>query len=624
MWRLANSTLCVIYHGGSVAIKIMDVEEVLNQLANPMSLVPLMALSLEREPYRAILLQPTGTIEANNIRVGHADPAAGRGLCSGFLSKAIESHSDLAVAPEYCVPWSVIDEIVAGRYLPPQGAIWVLGCESISPTDFQQRAQQYNAADGYVFHHEPIDVRQAAQRRYVDPLIYVFWTHNQDGQPVLFLLAQLKTVACRDYLDVEQTSLCLGKVVYAFNRGINSMSLVTVICSDVFEFADHIEAIHINCLLIHIQLNPRPAHADYASYRTKLCSVGSNSHVELLCLNWAGNIKEVNNLGETVDWNNVSGSVWYAPPAKFSADDVLIDTLHRNGIYYCLLDQRWHSFFLNYEGQIILLQKQKLLFPGEQALAPKSFVAVEQRWNWNIAINSWHSTAGANDGFSDALIGYLSIAQNLEQVSLVSPLAVERAIEILMGPSGGPTSWYAVKELEAVHLDREEESIRRVTVHQDTDATRPGVKYRFQRLQRTQDAIGLIQSDVPWPPPLQDLASGFKFSWKLSCPHHNIEPDAGGGGSAALVYLSDQANNSVAEKVHAKLSEAIVQHVVKEAFAAGKTSMTEITDLIVRANDRLCVVFRRDSQFVVYSPKGANRIDVPACASQVDFSEDIS
>ena len=69
---------------------------------------------------------------------------------------------------------------------------------------------------------------------------------------MLFLLTQLKTVACRDYRDVEQTSLCLGETVYAFNRGINTMSLVSIICSDAFDFTEHIDAIHTNCLIIHI------------------------------------------------------------------------------------------------------------------------------------------------------------------------------------------------------------------------------------------------------------------------------------------------------------------------------------------------------------------------------------
>lgn len=606
-----------------MAINILDVEQVLRQQSHSLTLVSLEALNPAREPYRAILLQPTGLVEANDVRVGHADAAAGHALCSGFLSSAAQSQSDLAVAPEYCVPWSVVHEIVVGHYRPPQGAIWVLGCESISPADFEALAQKHNAAGDCVFYHEPLDVRQATQRRYVDPLLYVFWTQSEDGQPVLFLLVQFKTVACRDYRDVEETSLCLGKTVYAFNRGINSMSLVSIICSDAFDFTEHIDAVHTNCLLIHIQLNPKPAHTDYAAYRARLCSVGTNSHVELLCLNWAKNIQEVKGAGKCADWKNVAGSAWYAPPAKFSAEDGLIDSLHRGGLYYCLLAQRWHSFYLNYEGQIIQLQKQKLLFPGEQALAPKNFVAVEERWSWNSGSNCWDSGAVANDGFADALTGYHSIARNLHLASQASPLAVERAIEILMGPRGTPASWFTVKELDAVHLDKDEESIRRVTVHQDADLTRPGGLYRMQRLQRAHDAVGLAQSEVPWPPPMQDLANGFEFSWRRDSPHYNVQPDTGERGPAALVYLSDQANDSLVDSTHQKLRTAIMGHALNEACEVGKSGEA-LSDAIVRAQDRLCVVFRRDNRFGARGPVGTNLIDTPASASPVDFSEDRS
>ncbi|WP_208545663.1 hypothetical protein [Paraburkholderia hospita] len=474
-----------------MAIDIVNVEEMLNQRPRPFELIGLQALNPARDPYRAVLLQPTGVIEANDVRVGHADPALGHALCSGFLSTAVEAHADLAVAPEYCVPWSVVDEIIDGRHRPPVGALWVLGCESIPPAEIQALAERCNIGGQCEFHHEALDPRQVAQKRYVDPLLYVFWVKDAAEHAVLFLLVQFKTVPCRDYRDIEQTSLCVGRSVYAFNRGLGKMSLLSIICSDAFDFTGYVDQAHINCLLIHIQLNPKPAHADYAAYRARLCAVGTNNDVELLCLNWAQNIKEVKVGGKFAEWNNVAGSAWYAPPAKFGGEDGLIDELHHRGLYYSVLAQRWHSFFLNYEGQILQLQKQKLLFPGEQALAPKNFVAVEERFTWSSDTNAWEPGAIAHDGFALALVSYQEIADPLQHASQASPLAVERAIEILVGPRGNPGNWYAVNELDSFQLDRDQESMRRVTVHQEVDLTRPGVAYRRSRLQRAQDAIGL-------------------------------------------------------------------------------------------------------------------------------------
>lgn len=608
---------------GNVAITIVDVEDVLRQRPQPLTLCGLQVLNPAREPYRAVLLQPTGVIEANETRVGHADAALGHALCSGFISTATQVHADLAVAPEYCVPWSVVDEIIAGGYRPPVGALWALGCESIPPAEMQALAERCNATGQCVFHHEPIDQRQIAQKRYVDPLLYVFWTQDANGQAVLFLLVQLKTVACRDYRDVEQTSLCVGEAVYAFNRGAGKMTLLSIICSDAFDFSDHVDQVHLNCLLIHIQLNPKPAHADYAAYRARLCTVGTNNHVELLCLNWAQNIMEAKGGGRFAEWKNVAGSAWYAPPAKFGADDGLIDELHRGGLYYSVLSQRWHSFFLNYEGQILQLQKQKLFFSGEQALVPKNFVSVEERWTWSSVTNAWEPGAIAHDGFAVALLSYQAIAGSLQQASQASPLAVERAIEILVGPRGNPTTWYAVNELDAFQLDRDEESIRRVTVHQELELTRPGVAYRRKRLQRAHDAIRLPQSDVPWPAPVRDLADGYRFAWRRDAPHHNVEPAVGGRGSAALVYLVDQADDAEIDRVHQKLKQAIVGHALSVAVRDGKDG-EELADVIVRAQDRLCVVFRRGNSYGARGPQGTNFIDIPAGASPVDFAEDRS
>ncbi|QAY83365.1 hypothetical protein CUN61_05005 [Pseudomonas arsenicoxydans] len=55
-----------------MAINIVDVEEVLRQQPHPLMLMSLEALNPAREPYRAILLQPSGMVEANDVRVGHA------------------------------------------------------------------------------------------------------------------------------------------------------------------------------------------------------------------------------------------------------------------------------------------------------------------------------------------------------------------------------------------------------------------------------------------------------------------------------------------------------------------------------------------------------------------------
>lgn len=102
-----------------------------------------------------------------------------------------------------------------------------------------------------------------------------------------------------------------------------------------------------------------------------------------------------------------------------------------------------------------------------------------------------------------------------------------------------------------------------------------------------------------------------------------MEPSAGARGSAALVYLADQADDAEIDSVHQKLKQAIVHHAVSAAVRDGKNG-EELAEAIVRAQDRLCVVFRRDNSYGARGPQGTNLIDIPAGASPVDFAEDRS
>lgn len=596
-------------------MEIRPVEEILSNAQPTLALVALRALQPDRDPYFAMLLQPTGMVEANDLRVGHADAEEGKGVCSGFLAEVVQKKADLAVTPEYCTPWTVTEDILNGTYRPEVGAIWVLGCESITPAELKTFGEKANEAGGIWFHHEPFVDRELTQKRYIDPLLYVFWGQQADDNLILCMLVQFKTTPCKDFRDVEQRSLYLGNNIYIFNQGLNKIGLLTIICSDAFDFTEHVDNYHANCLLIHIQLNPKPAHKDYAQYRMRLSSVGSGRDVELLCLNWAQNIHEIKPASKPTNWENVAGSAWYVPPAKFSADSQWIDDLHKNGVYYSVLDKRWHSFFLNYEGHAILLQKQKLLYLDPQAIVPKTCMKVLERWTWSVLAQAWEAGIVANDGFAGGLGAYGDIQGPLPMLCQVSPLAVERALEALSGPKGGATSWHTTSELEALHLD-EEESFRRVTVHQNAGEASRGAEFRRARLQRAQDAVTLPGKGVPWPLSLRDLEKGFRFDWSANNPHHNIRPAEGTRGAAALVYLGEQADLSVVAKTHQKLSEGLYKHAIEDA---GKQNI-DVREALVRSQDRLCVVFRRDHQFRTHGPDGLNDITEPVANSAVGIT----
>src|SRR3989338_9660291 len=598
-------------------MKIKPVEDFLRKGEVALTPIPLRALMPNREPYYAMLLQPQGLIEASEDRIGHADTKAAEAMCRAFLEAAVVKHADMVVTPEYCLPWKVVAGIIEGKIQPDEGAIWVLGCESITSVDLVKLAAEVNNGAGF-FYHEPIDDSQKTKKRYIDPLLYVFWSQDTNGAKVLSFVVQFKTAPCKDSLDVEQRSLYLGSTVYSFNRGINQIGLLSILCSDAFDFKDVlVDDYHKNCLLIHIQLNQKPAHVDYAAYRTHLFSVGSSNDVELLCLNWAGDIKEVTSDGKTKDWNNVAGSAWYVPPSKFSGADELVNDAHRRGLYYSLVSQRWHTFYLNYEPHVLLVQKQKLMLHADpQATLPKSCLTVQGRWLWDSTSVTWGEQLDADDGFAHILGNYPALQPHLSDEAKLSPVAIERAIELLMGPSGKVNTWFHLSELPSMKVEAEE-SISRVTVHQECDPARRGVAFRRDRLQRAQDAMTLAGKNiVPWPASTSDLESGFKFQWRSSNTHCNVVPSLTAKGPASLVFLADQSEDAFVAGVYQKFLHSLSLHAVDKAIEM----RTDPSDAVERATERFCVVYRRDHNYKVWNRDGNVRIDKAPARSAVDIT----
>jgi hypothetical protein len=211
---------------------------------------------------------------------------------------------------------------------------------------------------------------------------------------------------------------------------------------------------------------------------------------------------------------------------------------------------------------------------------------------------------------------YPALQSHLPPEAMANPVAVERALELLVGPSGKVTTWFHLQELPSMKVETEE-SISRVTVHQESDLARCGVTFRRGRLQRAQDAMTLAgKKIVPWPASTRDLESGFKFQWKVSNPHHNVVPSVSTRGPASLVFLADQSDDAVVEGMYKKLWQALVHHAADEATKSG----TDLTDAVVHAKDRLCVVFRRDHTYRVWNPDGNNQFDKAPEHSAVDIT----
>jgi len=574
-------------------MNIVQVETLLGEL----SLARLRALTPDRTPYGLMLLQPDGPIEGSIDRVGHANSAGAAELCTKFLERSVAAKADLVVTPEYCLPWAVVGAIGAAHstLVPDPGALWVLGCESITPDVLDALAGELRGA-GHFVHHEPLANLGNATGRYVDPLVYVFWATTPGGVAKLCYVIQFKTCACRDKLDIEITSLRTGHVLYRFGDGVQAIRLLTLICSDAFQCEDEtIQQEHANCLLLHIQLNQKPADDNYARYRAHLIAVGSRSHVELLCLNWAAPVRERNENGELVNWQNNSGSALYVPRDGYRPEDGHVVTLHRAGMYYCLSDKkaRWHTFYLNCAAHALLLQKEKVTYQGPVALEPQFCLNVSGRWRWN---GEWVEDSTPDDGFAGALAPYAALPAPLQGLVAHCPLAVERTLEMLTVPEDKTSDWHTLGRLGAVHVARPE-SIRRVTVEQEPDPESNGRVFRKLRLERAQAAITLPGAGVPWPGGVAELEQGFVFTWTAADPHRNVTATAS-GKRATVIFLGDESDDNVVDSAFKFAS----QHVRRKAFIDADAAGENVQDATDQAGYRVCVIYRRNNRLAAKGP----------------------
>lgn len=590
-------------------MNILPVENFLNG----MSLVPLKCLTPDRQPYIAMLLQPDGPIEGTASRVGHKNQTRGENLSRVFLSHSIDELAELVVAPEYCVSWSVVTEVGAnGKMQPSMGSIWVLGCESISLENLNEICNVL-AQNGHHVYHEFLNL-QKTQSAYLNPLLYVFWCRKPDHTNVLTFIIQFKTTPCRDKLDIEQRSLQLGTEIYTFNRGINSIGLMSIICSDAFAFNEQlVSEFYRGMMLIHIQLNPKPADTVYSRYRSQLLDIASNSDVELLCLNWAGNIREATSTGKIDEWENNAGSAYYAPPGKFKPQDQIVTDGHMKGFYYSRIGY-WHAFYLDQEPHIIKIQKQKIMAHGAPVmLSPTTFATVANRWTWDSAQASQLNATNAVDGFRALVSQYPNVSAQLMALSAQNPLAVERALEMLVGAPKRPSNWFQIESLESMNVT-ENENLRRVTVHQDYESGSNGTIFRKQRLQAAETAAILPGNNVPWPPPLKDLENGYTYLWSHSDPYTNIS--SFNGSRAGLVYLGEQAIDDDVLRVYKILSEGIYVDATKKAMERN----LDVNDTLTKCRDRFCVVYRRNNKYHVWWGGKELRIDLPPGASAFDIT----
>jgi hypothetical protein len=155
---------------------------------------PLKALVPDESLYELLLIQPSGKITAGSDGVRNSDAATAAGKFKDFLIRASNLKVDLAVAPEYSCPWVVVEESINAGRVPGEGALWLLGCESITPEGLAELAGR---CGGVKWVYEP--VAATATAKFLDPVYYLFRASDVSGRSQVVALVQFKGQLMSDH-----------------------------------------------------------------------------------------------------------------------------------------------------------------------------------------------------------------------------------------------------------------------------------------------------------------------------------------------------------------------------------------------------------------------------------------
>ncbi|MBS3017537.1 hypothetical protein DJFAAGMI_00256 [Comamonas sp. PE63] len=539
-------------------VLIRDVNELLAELG--LQSPDLSLLQATHQSYRAFLLQPAGPIYADIQRIGPKDLGQAVARANKFLEAASARGDQLAVTPEYFLPIESLLKAAKGEHFPKSGALWVLGCESMTPAQLTQLKQDCAGHCDVLFES---DDAPGVQGNYFDPVAYCFVTRDAEQNLKRVILIQFKTAPSRDDHGFENKQLRCGQTIYRFEGRDELIKLSTIICSDALSLdAAAIRKLSDRTILIHVQLNPKPKHDDYRRYRTDVFSrSASMTNCDIVCLNWAQDMEQYEAEGKTpAQWRNESGSAWYLPDGRCSVKDDEILSNEAKGLYYTRHEKKRHVLHFHYDEAVFALTVPKVVQDGLAVHDVTVGPLVDARFIWDAAAANWVEAAGCPETGWTALINtdpdFAAGFENLQDVQ--NRLHIERAISLSCGPHKIGEHWHRADKLDVCQI-LESEIVGRATLQLDRNA---GAAENRQRRLGKVAALGNILLNEQLPQPIKDLGGGgASISWSPQSPNTNVTKE--GVRPALVAYLGESPTPDVVKNI----SDAAFELLRKEGKA---------------------------------------------------------
>jgi hypothetical protein len=513
--------------------------------------INLIALRRASQPYKVLMFQHEGTLNATRDKIGNSTAPSEEFFA--FFKKAKEERNepDLVLTPEYSCPWIILEEIIAdSSRWPSSEKLWVIGAESIQPKELDELKRKL-VSDTLLFQYE--DEINKSNKTYVDPVVYLFRV-TQTGVDKLMVLIQFKT----HHMGVwgptlnEHDDLILGSVVYTIDNSGNEpgISFITLICSEAMNFATRVgsDAIFNNkwvdkpFLIFHPQCNPRPEHDVFIAFRK---FVFTTEFKEIISLNWHQNSK-FPMAAMFSESSPRSGFAVKSHEFKYG-DTERIKRNHKFGMYYYNLGKHRHAFILNGLVHLFLVDSPAVKIGNvqpEQSIrnGPK----MDKIFNWKTQTKIFDNLT---TGISDKHIDYIKNIGCSNKFLLGDQnciLEKERLVSLTSGGFTGTLNrdWFRLDYLYSVSMNENNEIARRITcIEEIAPSCRQSVVRYINSLNELEGHI--LNNEIYFPESLADLKGeeiriGYGHSAAKDFYRSNVLNSKGDSSAATILYVDIQ------------------------------------------------------------------------------------
>ena len=204
-----------------------------------------------------------------------------------FLSLAKSKNADIALTPEYTIPWSALDDLLKNEALwPSYGKLWALGMQGVPLKGLKEFVCSSNEKVNIYCE----DLESISENCFCSCLVYLFYAKGE-----LFCIVQLKTTSASDaWVQLEAKGLTTGNTIYYFEDD-HKHCLLSYICADALNqnilLSLKSSYPYSGCIVLHPQLNPKPLHDAFSMMRGNFLNYSPSGDVRFISLNWSANTR---------------------------------------------------------------------------------------------------------------------------------------------------------------------------------------------------------------------------------------------------------------------------------------------------------------------------------------------